>query len=424
MKVLIINYRYFVSGGPERYLFNLKSLLEEKGHEVIPFSVRYKQNLPSEYDKYFAEPITTDDEVYFREHTWNIGHIVKGLRRSFYSKWVYKNLNRLIKDTQPDFAIVLHYLRKLSPSVLTALNDNKIPFVVRLSDFGMICPNAHLIRDNQVCELCIKGSLLNSVKYRCVQNSLGASVVNYLATKYHEFKGYYSLIPYFIVPSNFTKGKMIEAGFDQSKLLHIPTFVKHETFSGTPKKNNILYIGRLDKTKGLSVLLNAIKYINTNYTNINFECTITGDGENNYVKGLKSFVERNKLKTVKFIGHVDKRIIDSLIKDSLALVAPSIWYDNLPNAILESFAFGRPVIASNIGSLPELVVDGKTGLLFEPGDSKDLADKIIYLIQNPDVGLELGRNAAEKVKRENDQEIHYEKIMNVYNELKRAEKIH
>ncbi len=414
MKILIINYRYFVSGGPERYLFNLKSLLEEKGHEVIPFSVRYKQNIPSEYDKYFAEPITTDEEVYFREHSWNLKNISKALKRSFYSREVYMKLKGLINDTQPDYAIVLHYLRKLSPSVLTALNDNKIPFVVRLSDFGMICPNAHLIRNNQVCELCIKGSLLNSVRYRCVQNSLGASVVNYFATKYHEFKGYFDLIPYFIVPSSFTKGKMVEAGFDPSKLLHIPTFVKHESVSSETKNNKILYIGRLDETKGLSVLLNAIKYINTKYPNVNFECSITGDGEINYVKGLKSFVGENKLKTVKFIGHVDKTVIDSHIKESIALITPSIWYDNMPNAVLESFALGTPVIASNIGSLPELVVDGRTGLLFEPGNSIDLAVKIVQLVERPDMALELGRNAYEFVQELNSAEKHYERLIGIY----------
>ena len=417
MKILIINYRYFVSGGPERYLFNLKSLLEEKGHQVIPFSVRYKQNLPSEYDKYFVEPITTEDEVYFREHTWSIRTIVKGLQRSFYSNLVYSSLDKLVKDTQPDFAIVLHYLRKLSPAVLTALNDNRIPFVVRLSDFGMICPNAHLIRDNQICELCIKGSLLNSVRYKCVQNSLAASAVNFLATKYHEFKRYFDLIPYFIVPSKFTRWKMVEAGWDSDKLLHIPTFVKTETISCTARKNKILYIGRLDKTKGVDVLLKALEYINTNYPNINFECTIAGNGENNYVTQLKNFVDKNKLNNIKFLGHVDKATIDLMIKDSLTVVTPSIWYDNLPNAILESFAVGTPVIASNIGSLPELVVDGQTGLLFEVGSPKDLAEKILYLLKQPKLIDEMGMNAYNYVLKNHNPETHYEKLMEIYYRL-------
>lgn len=417
MKILIINYRYFVSGGPERYLFNLKNLLEDKGHEVIPFSVKYSKNYESEYSKYFVNPLSSEDEVYFKDQTWNITSIKKTLERVFYSKEVYDSLSNLIKDTKPDFAIVLHYLRKLSPSVLTALNDSKIPFVVRLSDFAMVCPNAHLIKGDQICELCIKGNLLNSVRYKCVQNSLGASVVNYLATKYHEFKRYYDLIPYFIVPSSFTRGKMIEAGWDSKILIHTPTFVTIPSDVTVRKKNKILYIGRLDKNKGIHILLDAIKYIQTNYSLKDVEYIITGDGEAGYVERLKNFAEKNNLKSVKYLGHVDKSVIDSHIIESVALITPSIWYDNMPNAVLESFALGTPVIASNLGSLPELVVDKKTGLLFEPGNSKDLAAKIVQLVEQPNLALELGRNAYEFVKEFYSADKHYEKLMDIYSRL-------
>lgn len=143
MKILIIHYRYFISGGPERYLFNLKELLENKGHKVIPFSIKYDKNLYSEYDRYFATPLSNKSEIFFRDQTWNIKTLIKTLERTFYSPEVYKKLKKLIIDTKPKIAIVLQFNRKLSPSVLSALYDTNLPFAVRLSDYGMICANAH-----------------------------------------------------------------------------------------------------------------------------------------------------------------------------------------------------------------------------------------------------------------------------------------
>ena len=153
MKIIIVNYRYFISGGPERYMFNLKELLENHGHHIIPFSIKYAKNLKSEYEEYFVPPLSSEKEVYFKDQTWSVKSFYKTIERAFYSPEVYRNLTRLIKDTKPDFAICLHFGRKLSPSVLSALHDSKVPFVVRLSDFGMICANSHMLRNEEVCEL-------------------------------------------------------------------------------------------------------------------------------------------------------------------------------------------------------------------------------------------------------------------------------
>ena len=119
MKVLIINYRYFISGGPERYMFNLTQALEDGGHEVIPFSIRYKQNRPSPYAEYFVPPLAGEEEVYYKDQTFTPRAILKTLSRLFYAFDVELGISKLVSRTQPDVAYVLHYLRKLSPSLLT-----------------------------------------------------------------------------------------------------------------------------------------------------------------------------------------------------------------------------------------------------------------------------------------------------------------
>lgn len=414
MKILIVNYRYFVSGGPERYLFNLKTLLESKGHTVIPFSINYSKNLPTEYSKYFVSPLSSSDEIYFKDQKLNLKSLYKTLERSFYSKEVYNKLNLLINEQKPDFAIVLHYLKKLSPSVLCALKDNDIPFAVRLSDFLMICPNAHLIRINKICELCIKGNLINSVRYSCVQNSKAASIVHYFATKYHIYKKYFDLIPLFIVPSKFTIEKMIEAGYDKNRFIHIPTFVYQNENIGK-KENIISYVGRIDFIKGVHTFIKALGIIK--YYLKEFRIIIIGDGDKSYLKSLIYLKEKYNLYNLEFTGHIDKIDIINILKKSLFSVSPPLWYENIPNSVLESYSVGTTVIGSDLGSLKELIKDGYTGLFFKPGDWKDLSNKILYLIKNRELAIKMGNNAYNYVNQFHNPDMHYEKLIEVYNRL-------
>jgi glycosyltransferase involved in cell wall biosynthesis len=419
MRFLLINTRYFVSGGPERYMFNLKALLEANGHEVIPFSVAYDRNEPSEYADFFAPPLGGASEVYFRDHSKGVTAYAKTLERAFYSRDVYKRLAALIEKTQPDVALVLHYLRKLSPSVLRCLADNSIPFAVRLSDFMSVCPNAHLVRDGKICELCVGGSLRHSVKYRCVQGSLGASVVNYAATRFHQIAGYYDLIPKFVVPTRFTIGKLIEGGWDRERMVHIPTFVT-SAGSGAPviedRPPTIAYVGRLEYLKGIHTLLKAIDILQASGSEIpQLSVRIVGTGvDEDYVQSLHDFVAEHGLRGVEFVGGKSRPEIAEILRSARCSVVPSLWYENMPNSALESMAEGTPVVAPNHGCFPELIEDGASGLLVEPGDPRSLADALRRLLQNPDVASAMGARATEVAQRDHSPERHYMLLMSTF----------
>jgi glycosyltransferase involved in cell wall biosynthesis len=417
MKILLINYRYFVSGGPERYMFNLIDLLKSKGHQIIPFSINYSKNSYSEYKDFFVSPLSNEEEVYFKEQTWSVRSFARTISRAFYSNEVYDKLNSLIKYTKPDFAIVLHYLRKLSPSIIVALSDNKLPFIVRISDFAMICSNAHLTRNGKICELCIKGSSFNSVKYKCVQNSFGASTVNYFSTKFHYFKGYYSKISTFAVPSRFTINKMIEAGWPKDKFTYLPTFVQDINPIPTIKKRQFVFNHRLVKLKGAHILLEAINILKKSNIN-NFECIIAGDGPIEYINELKSFVKKNELNNILFTGNLNNDKLNELVLESLFTVAPSMWYDNLPNSTLESMALGTPVIASNKGSFSEIIIDNETGLLFEMGNPEQLAVKIRTLLDDENLCSIMSKKAKQHIIKNHSREIHYNKLIEIFQRIK------
>ena len=119
MKILLVNYRYFISGGPERYYFNIKEILERHGHEVIPFSVKSSRNLSNGYEGYFLDIV--DDEVYFAQAKKKTPRmILKSFTRMFYSFEAKRKMRQLIRDTHPDLVYVMQMHNKISPSIVDA----------------------------------------------------------------------------------------------------------------------------------------------------------------------------------------------------------------------------------------------------------------------------------------------------------------
>ena len=139
MRVLIANHRYVEASGAERYLFNISAELEARGHAVMPLAMRHRHNAPSPYEDYFVSPIDAQDRLYFSEYRDSPKALGASFSRLFYSKEVERAAERMARETQPDIAYVLLYLRKLSPSLLVGLKRAGVPIVVRLSDYGMFC---------------------------------------------------------------------------------------------------------------------------------------------------------------------------------------------------------------------------------------------------------------------------------------------
>ena len=146
---------------------------------------------------------------------------------------------------------------------------------------------------------------------------------------------------------------------------------------------------------------------------------LAGDGpEQEHLEGLLGELRvKSGCGNVEFLGYVDRSRLHRVVGETMCVVMPSIWYENFPYAILEAFALGKPVVASNIGGMPEMVEDGETGLLFEPGSVRDLSRAIRYLLDNPRRAEEMGRKARQRVESEFDAETHYEQIIDLYGSL-------
>lgn len=384
MRVLIANYRYFVSSGPERYLFNVKSRLEEVGHEVLPFSIRYSLNEPTPYERYFVSPLAGPDQVFFDQHENGIGTKLKTLSRLFYSPEVERAILRMVDETRPDIAYVLYYLRKLSPSLLVGLKKRGIPIVTRISDYGMFCGEHHMLRDGRPCTLCLDDGLHNEVRYACLKGSRAISALDVAATSFHRARRYFDLIDTFVTTNEFMSEMMVRGGIAPDRIVCIPTFTDMARFHpDTPADPRyMLYVGRLDEPKGVHLLIEAMALLRGRIGDTLPELRIAGSGHTqSYVDELHARVRATGLEgKVLFLGGVAADAVPALFREAWCSLMPALWYENLPNSVVESLASGCPVISSDIGSLSRTVTDGVDGLLHPQGDVSAIASAMERLI--------------------------------------------
>lgn len=198
MRILLVNYRYFISGGPEKYMFNIKKMLEDNGHEVIPFSIHSNKNVETEYSKYFVEPIGSRDATYFEECKKTPKVIWQMLTRSIYSTEVEKAIKKEIKDVKPDLVYIIHFVNKLSPSVICGAKKMGVPVVLRLSDYFLLCPRFDFMYNKKPCEECLTKGYRTCIKKRCVKGSLFASVVRVFSMKVHKAMNVYKGVDGFV----------------------------------------------------------------------------------------------------------------------------------------------------------------------------------------------------------------------------------
>lgn len=411
MRILLVNYRYFISGGPEKYMFNIKKMFEDCGHEVIPFSIHSNKNVGTEYSKYFVEPIGDRNAVYFEDCKKTPKVIIQMISRSFYSFEVKKAIQKEITDVKPDIVYIIHFVNKLSPSVIKGAKELGIPVVLRLSDYFLLCPRFDFLSDKKICEECLTNGYKACLRKKCVKGSAIASLIRVLSMKLHDMLHIYDYVDAFVTPSEFLKKKLISNGFQKNKITCIPTFTTSRLTIEKPFVGDYgLYFGRITEEKGVETVVKAYEKLPNKHVKI------MGDDSTEEAICLKKYIAERNIKNVEFLGFKSGIDLENIIKNARFTMIPSIWYDNLPNTALESFQYYKPVIASNVGSLPELVMDGVNGYLFEPGNSEALVEKIM-LLDNDKIVIEMGNNSRKLLEDKFSPIAHYDALLSIFEKL-------
>lgn len=409
MKILLVNWSWYATGGDWTYVENIHKLYEAKGHVVIPFSTHNKKNVYSPYSKNF---VSAYDFKELNRHK-SINNGIKALKTSIVSSDALYKLNRILNEHDIKVAHLHNIHHYITPKILEILHKKNIKILWTLHDYKIICPENSFVSNGKICEKCITGSFYNCTINRCKKNSLLASALaSYEAYYYHNRK-VYDLVDHFLCPSNFLLQKFLQFGFKKSKLFEsnlcydipfVDDFISNYQLDlniTTKKEKYILYVGRLEEIKGIKTLIAAIQ---------GTEILLKIVGSGNATEELKNLVETEGINNVQFLGFKNKREVFELIFNSLYGVCPSEWYENFPFSVAETFLFSKPVIGSNIGGIPELVIDGNTGLLFEHGNIIELQEKLLLLWNNPISTQLMGENARKHAYDLYNFETHWTKI--------------
>lgn len=393
MRIIVANYRFFIAGGPERYMFRFMDAARERGIEVIPFSVNHPQNEETEYSRYFAKPRTK--ELLYADTKKSLSNLWGMVRATTWNYDAERKLRKLIRDTNPDVVYILHEVNHLSPSIIRAAKKEGVKVIHRISDFFMFCPKYDFLCGNEICEACIHGDYSKAIREKCVKGSTFGTLLRVLGMKIYEWSKVFDDVDRFICTCDFSKQKLIEGGIPDERIRVIPTFIDSEKIKPCYEHDKyFLFLGRMAQQKGTIYAIQAMKYLkDTEYV-----LKITGTPENTEEdRNMVKYIEENGLTDkVIFTGFKKGEELDKLINRSTAVVCPAIWYENMPNTLIEAYAHGKPVIASRIGSFVDLIDDGETGYLFETRNAEDLADKLKRITDDPDLSIRMGKTAREK----------------------------
>lgn len=398
LTVLNVGQNYYIRGGSDQYQFALTQLLEDYEHQVIPFASNNSKNLDTPWSKYFPEGVNFDNP--------NVSDLIEFI----YSRKAAKSMKLLCREQSIDLAHLHIYYGQLTSSILTPLKRAGIPIVQTLHEYKIVCPVYSLMSDNKICQACNGSNFWQATIKRCNRGSIPRSLLSTIESYASHILGAVSKIDRFIAVSDFQRTKLVELGIPQEKITTVHNFIDLSNITPSQEVGDyFLFFGRLERYKGIFTLIEAASTLKDT------PLLIVGDGNDR--PEIEQIIEKQGLKHIKLLGFKQKEELQQLIKGSICTITPSEWYETFGLTLIESFAYGKPVIASRIGGMTEIITDGVDGYLIEPGNILELRSRMEWMSQNKAQALQMGSLGREKVAQKFNSKLHYQKLMKVYQEV-------
>ena len=368
MRVLMVNKFLYPNGGSETYIFKLGEALISRGHEVQYFGMEHEGRCVGNAVNAYTSDMDFHNAGKLEKMTYPL--------KTIYSKEAREKIRLVLDNFKPDVVHLNNFNYQLTPSIILEIvkwrkqTGNHCKIVFTAHDYQLVCPN-HMCNNpntHENCEKCLGGHFLNCTKGKCIHGSTAKSFIGTLEASFWKMKGTYKYIDTFICCSEFMKTKLDSNPLFASKTVAIHNFLDAIEWKDVEKENYILYFGRYSEEKGIRTLIEAARRL----PEVNFVFAGKGPLEN-----LLSDVYN-----IKNVGFKSGKELEDLIRKAKASVYPSEWYENCPFSVMESQLYGTPVIGADIGGIPELIKNGKTGLLYKSGDADALCDAIHTLWQD------------------------------------------
>jgi len=360
MKILLAHNYYQQPGGEDQSYAAEIAMLEAYGHQVIPYRIH-------------------NDSI---ENMSRLGIAA----RTIWNRSSFREVRALVRKHRPHIAHFNNTFPLISPAAYYAARTEGVPVVQTLRNYRLLCPNAFFFRNQQVCEACL-GKMIAwpGILHGCYRQSRSATaVVAGMLAAHRLLRTYQNAVDVYIALTEFGRRTFLHGGLPAEKVMVKPNFVYPDPGPGNGQGGYAIFVGRLSEEKGLKTLLEAWRLVPNQVP-----LKIVGDGP------LDSFVREATLtdERIEWIGHRSPDEVAKLVGDAAFLIFPSLWYEGMPRTILEAFAKGTPVVASQLGAMQELIKNHHTGLLFEPGQAGPLAT-VVSELWNDSTKLKQMREAA------------------------------
>jgi glycosyltransferase involved in cell wall biosynthesis len=383
VNIVLVHNFYQQPGGEDQVFADEASLLESHGHHVERFTVH-----------------NTSVESMGR---------LEIARKTIWNEQSARALAEVVRKSEAQVVHFHNTFPLISPAAYQAVRNEGAAVVQTLHNYRLMCPSATLFRDGHVCEDCVGRAIpWPAISHGCYRNSRSASAAVAVMLTVHRARGTYrDDVDAYIALTEFARSKFVESGLPPDRVFVKPNFVRPDpgpdlaTAAGAGAGQYAVFVGRLTADKGVSFLLKAWQNIGKQWP-----LKILCDGP------LRPEVEAAASNpNIQYLGRKPLSEIYDIMGAACALVFPSLWYEGLPRTIVEALSKGTPVLASRLGSMPELVTHGVNGLLFEPGNEVDLAAQVAKVVANP---TQMRSGARQSFEEKFTAERNYPAMMAIY----------
>jgi len=385
----MLHNRYQYAGGEDVATDLDVSLLRQFGHEVTLWELdndRIKQFSTIELAGLFANTV------------WN--------------REIYQQVRSKLQSIRPDLLHVQNFFPLFSPSVHAAARSLGIPTIQHIHNFRLGCLNGYLLRDNLICEACVGKNPWRGVWHRCYRNSIAASISVWSMLTFNRWRRtWWRDVDAFITPSLFAAEKLAQIGIPRSRIHLKPSVINDPDISALiplPNPPIFLFVGRLSPEKGLILLLQAWVKLNQP----DWRLQIIGDGLQK--AELEKFIQIHNLTNVRFLGRMTGSEVMAAMRLVTLIVVPSQWYETFGRVVVEAFACGRGVLASDLGALSELVQSGHNGWLI-PHDRIDAwVERLQWAGTHPQEMSQIGRQARQDYESLHGIKANFDRLSQIY----------
>lgn len=375
-RVLLVHNGYQQRGGEDSVVESEMALLRQRGHQVELYQ-RHNDEVNG-----MSRPRLLADTLWSRQTMHDIASRVASFR--------------------PDVIHVHNTLPLVSPSVFWAANSANVPVVQTLHNYRMACLDATFLRDGRICEDCLGKVPWRGVAHGCYRGSKVQSGAMASMLVLHRGLGTFRRkVTRYIALSDFGRSKLAQAGLPSERISVKPNFLEwREAGDQAGERDGGLFVGRLSPEKGVDVLLQALAALPSP------QVRVVGGGP------LEQQV-RQQLGPLA-LGFQPLPAVMNLMQSAAFMVLPSLWYEGFPRTIVEAYACGTPVVASRLGAMAEVIEDGVTGLLFSPGNVRELADKIAWAQANPAAMRAMGQAARRRYETHYSPDVNHRQLLAIY----------